>query len=73
MDPTSQALLMLCKELQALRDDVYNATLIEYGAAFASGAITEGSTLITCPLSPLKRHSRRRSTPTGRKRRSWST
>ncbi len=52
-DPTSQALLLLCKELQALRDDVYNATLIEYGAAFALEVVTEGSALITTGYMPM--------------------
>jgi len=52
-DPIAQALLMLCEELQALRDDVYNATLIEYGAAFAPGAVTTGSALITTGYMPM--------------------
>ena len=53
MDPVAQAVLLLCQELQALRDDVYNATLIEYGAAFAPGAVTEGSKLIATGYMPM--------------------
>lgn len=53
MDPNAQALLLLCEELQALRNDIYNATLIEHAAAFASGAITEGSALIATGYMPM--------------------
>ena len=53
MDPVPDAMLLLCKELQALRDDVYNAAVIRDGGAFASESVIEGSVLVTSAATPV--------------------